>query len=390
MRILIIGGGPAAVAAAAAAREQDATCSIAVFSAESLNPYRRPALPRMLGKDLPPEQFFLHDAKFYSDRRIEIRLGQYAVALDLGKHRVDFRNGSSERYDQLLIATGAECRRLDIPGVGLPGVMGIRTYADIKTLRNRLASGCRHAAVIGGGLLGLEITDGLIQAGCEVTVLEQAPRLLARQLDLAGSTYLAHQLHNNPHLKIRTGVDIYGFAGESRLEKILMNGHFPDQPCDLAVMSPGIVPNIDLALAGGLPTRRGIRVDSQLHAVGQSDIFVAGDCIDPADAPTGLVANAVAQGRIAGLNMTGQSNEYIPDISGIRLQALGVKLFAAGVVDQSSLKTETKFDAESGYWRRLYFQNETLVGVVLIGDLREAAALTGELNKKRQSGTPVI
>ena len=381
MRLVIVGGGPAALEAAVAARNGDGEAEIVLLSREAELPYRRPALSRMVMHDLPENQFLIRPETFYREKRIAVKTNAEVIRFDRGARLLTLRDGSGETYDRLLLATGADCRTLPVPGADLPGVLGYRSYADVLALRQRIENGARRIAIIGGGLLGLELADALLSAGCEVTILERQPRLLPRQLDEDGSSILEKNLGQVARLRILTGVGAERIEGSRQVESLVLDdGRRP--ACDCVVMAPGTVPCCGLARDAGLPVGRGIKVDRRLQT-GDPAVWAAGDCAEVEGCGlTGLFAQAAAAGKIAGANMTGNTLEYHPPVGAARLNALGVKLFSAGVAEGGEVKTAQGAD---GSWKRLFLNDGIAVGGILFGDLKSALRWSDAI----ASGQPV-
>lgn len=382
MRVVIAGGGPAAVAGAWAARERDERAEIMVVSREPYPPYRRPALNRMIAGDLPPEQFYIKTADFYREKHIALKLGVAVTAIDRRAGRIQLADGTREAYDRLLLATGAQCRKLPVPGAELDGVLGYRDYDDVLALRGRIAAGAKSVVIVGGGLLGLELAEALLAAGCRVVVVEAQSRLLPRQLDGEGSGILSRALAGVSGLTVQTGATLAAIAGTGKVEGV----RFADggaSACDMVIMAPGIVSETRLAAEAGLTVRRAVVADLRMRT-GDAQIFAAGDCAEIGGMVAGLYAPAMAQGDIAGSNMTGAELDYAAKSSAARLAAFGLTLVSAGRVEDG-LETRTMADPAHGVWKRLFLADGILVGGILMGDVKAALKL-GELLRTPTSG----
>lgn len=382
MRLVIVGGGPAAVEAALAARTRDDRAEIVVVSREKWLPYRRPALSRMISRDLPTEQFFIKSAEFYREKRIAVKLGVAAAAIDRSSGQVRLADDSQESYDRLLLATGAHCRSLPVPGADLAGVLRYRDYDDVLALRSRIAAGAKKVAIVGGGLLGLELAEALLAAGCGVTILEAQSRLLPRQLDNDGSGILAAALDKVSGLTILTGRTLAEIVGKNHPEAIRLSDGGAIA-CDAVIMAPGVVPDIALAGEAGLAVGHGVVTDSALHT-GDEQIFAAGDCAEISGMVSGLYAPAMAEGKIAGSNMTGAALDYAATPVAARLAAFGLTLVSAGDVGEA-LEKKTFEDPARGVWKRIFLHDGILVGGIILGDLQAAVKL-GELLRMTTPG----
>lgn len=189
-RYVILGGGIAGLSAAEAIRARDGTGGITMVSAESCLPINRP----MLTKDLQTvfqalESLSIHPQDWYKEQNIELRLGCEVVSIDTVKKQVLTAGGEILPYDKLICATGAECFVPPFEGHDKPGVLTIRHLTDSAELAARM-KGAKNAVVIGGGVLGLEAASELMRAGIKVTVLEAAPQIIGRQVDVQSAALL--------------------------------------------------------------------------------------------------------------------------------------------------------------------------------------------------------
>ena len=183
MKIAVIGGGVAAFEAAVAAHKNAPDCEITVLSREAVPPYRRPALSGMVAQDVDESRFLLKNADFFAAERIELKLGVEVLALDPAKRTLTCSDGETRTFDRLVIAAGAGAFVPRVPGLTGDKVAVLREYADLQNLRARLDAGIRTATVLGGGVLGLELAASLLARGVAVTVVENFPGIMPRNLD---------------------------------------------------------------------------------------------------------------------------------------------------------------------------------------------------------------
>ena len=355
MKYVIIGGGVAAVEAAVAIRKNSAEAEITVCSAEKCYPYRRPFLSKGLLKGFEGDGFLQKTAEFYQRENITVKLNCRAEAIEPEKKLVRFADGSSMEYDKLLLATGAKSFRIPIPGSDLPQVMTLRELPDAERIREILAQGVKHAMIIGGGVLGLELAEVLLEAGCaKVSIAECAPVLLSRNLDAASSAQLQEHLAGISGLELRLGEKIECITPET---------------ADLVIMSIGAVPEISLAKNCGIPCGRGICTDEFLRT-GVADIYAAGDCAEMENCVTGIYTTAAEMGKTAGNNMSGAETPFVPPACSMRFMGFGIKLFSSGC-----LEGEMEEFTDGANVKRLFYQNGKLAGAVLFGDMRESMKL---------------
>ncbi len=370
-KLMIVGGGCAAFEAACAARKTDPEAEIRLFCRENVPPYRRPALTKMLS-GAEPAMFWLKKPEFYTEQRVDLALGCDIVRLHLSRHEIEDAAGNLYGYDRLLLATGGTARFFDWAKRDLPGISGCRTLADLENIRRDIAAGAvRRAAVIGGGLLGLEMADSLCQGGIPVTVIEGVNRLLPRQLDEAGSDMLTKCVTGCCKVTLRLGANVVGFLGSERVNAVeLADGEMI--AADLVIVAVGMLPDDALAREAGLAVDHGIVADNRCRSSAE-DVFAAGDCARVTGFNLGLWMPARDQGIVAGTNMAGGDMVFTPEPSAARLAAFGTKLFSLG--DLSGECCFGKVDPVTGSARRIYSKNHRLQGAMLIGDLSGQAQI---------------
>ncbi len=373
MKILIIGGGPAAFEAALAARGNAPDAEIAIRSREAVPPYRRPALSRMVAEPLGDAAFYLKPAEFYAEAGIDLQLKREAAGLNPPEHRVTFADGGTEQFDRLIIATGARCFVPPIPGA--ERAFTLREFADLERLRARLDAGARTAAVIGGGVLGLELADALCRRGLRVTVLESGDTFLRRNLDVEGGVFALEQCGAHSAVELRFGCRVE--AIESASVRVSRNGETAEIPAELTLISTGSRAEHAWLANSGLETGGGVIVDEHLRA-SHRDIFAAGDVAETGGRVYGLYPAARAMGKTAGINASGGDARFVPEDFPVRLNALGLKIFSAGKLDGDREECSRSDEA----FRKLFFDTAgTLRGAELIGDLGEAPALQHQIGQ---------
>lgn len=261
-RTVIVGAGQAGRRCAEALRERDPAAEILLLGEEPHPPYDRPPLSKavLLGTD-PGSGLFVRDAGFYAERRIALRTGTRVAALDPGARAVVTAAGERIGYDHLVLATGARARPLPVPGAADPRVLLLRTLDDAGRLKAALAARPR-LAVVGGGLIGLEVAASARQLGCAVTVLEAADRLMARCVPPPISE-LAAALHRARGVTLRLSCALRAIEATPSGALRLKPGEGAPIEADLVVAGIGAVPDTALAEAAGIPVRDGILADAQ-------------------------------------------------------------------------------------------------------------------------------
>lgn len=215
----------------------------------------------------------MHPENFYAEHGIELVTGTAVTALDPASSRVILAGGREMSYDRLLLATGAEPRRLSIPGAALDGIYYLRTLADCDELRALLDAESR-VAVIGAGWIGAEFAASARQLGAEVTVIEPAAVPLERVLGAeVGGVY--RDVHREHGVDLLLGDAVEALEGEGSVQRVRTRGGRKIE-CEVVVVGIGVVPRVELAVRAGLRTDNGIVVDERL-ATSAPGVFAAGD-----------------------------------------------------------------------------------------------------------------
>jgi 3-phenylpropionate/trans-cinnamate dioxygenase ferredoxin reductase subunit len=310
-RIVIVGGGPAGVGAALGARQQDAKAEIVLIHDEASEPYEKPPLSKavLLGK-ANPEDAPIAGPGGLAKHGITVKAGTRCTAIDRPAHQI-VTTGGPLAYDSLVIATGSLMRELTLLPPGMPRVHYLRTEAHAHALKTELGL-CKHLVVVGAGLIGLEVAASAAELGIEVTVIEFAPRVMARACDEdTGALILAEHQHRGVEFELSTSV----VQATSQL-----NGTVAVETsggdlfvADVVVVGTGVKPDDTLAEAAGLEVQDGIVIDAQCRT-SDPDIFAAGDCTR-FPGPQGLVRlenwrHAQDHGAVAGRNAAGASDNY--------------------------------------------------------------------------------
>jgi 3-phenylpropionate/trans-cinnamate dioxygenase ferredoxin reductase subunit len=301
--MVIVGASLTGAKAAETLRSEGFEGRVLLVGAEAERPYERPPLSKQYLRGEREVRPYVHDEAFYAENDIELRTATEVTAIDAGASTITLADGETVGFDKLLIATGAQPRRLD-----LPGVLTLRSVEDSDAIRARIEAGGR-LVVIGAGWIGAEVAASAREKGCEVTLLERDELPLERVL---GAQLGA--IYRDVHLD--HGVE---FVGGAAIEGIGDDGvHLADGrvfAADFVVAGVGVVPRVGLAEAAGLPVDNGILTDEYLQTSAPG-IFAAGDVANAMHPFYGERVrvehwdNALHQGPAAARNMLGQQKAY--------------------------------------------------------------------------------
>lgn len=271
---LIVGASLAGAKAAEALREGGFDGRVVLIGAEPERPYERPPLSKdYLRGESEREKALVHQVGFYREHEIELLMGTTVTRINPATRRVTLEDASELEFDRLLLSTGAEPRRLQIPGVELDGIHYLRTLADCDALRERLDAG-GHVAVIGAGWIGSEIAASARQRGLEVTVIDpvQLPneRIFGREI---GEFY--RDVHAQHGVELLLGDGVESFEGDRTVRRV-RTALGRTVECDFVVVGIGVVPRVELARTAGLEIDNGVVVDERLRTSAET-VFAAGD-----------------------------------------------------------------------------------------------------------------
>lgn len=377
---VILGSGAAGFYAASAIRESDKTGSIVMVSNEPYRPYNRPMLTKSLMADLTEEQIEIQNEKWFEEQNIRLVLGKEIEAIHTDAKEVVLEGGMKLTYTKLVYALGSESFIPPIPGHDKEGVAAIRRLEDTRKIEKMLPN-VKNAVVIGGGVLGLEAAWELKKAKCNVTVLELAPKLMARQLDDAAGDMLK-LISENQGIQIHTGVQIEEIQGDSHVTGVKL-GSGEVIPAELVIMSCGVRANTQLAKEAGIEIDRGVIVNEKMET-NISDIYACGDCAQYNNINYAIWPQAVEQGKVAGASAAGDEAVYETVPAALSFHGMKTALFAAGDNGKNPnliYKTVEFKDMGKKQYRKYYFLNNRLCGVILIGDVSRMAELTQALEK---------
>jgi NAD(P)H-nitrite reductase large subunit len=353
---------------------------MAVFGEEPCGNYNRILLSSVLSGGHDADDIFINPVSWYAANGITLHAGRPVVRIDRSRRLVHAAGDLVEPYDTLVIATGSSPVVPSIAGLHGPagafkeGVFVFRTLDDCRCIID-CAAQARRAAVLGGGLLGLEAARGLLNLGLETHVVHLRSHLMEAQIDASAGAVLLEQMERmglQVHLDART----VAVSGDSRVEGLeLADGVRLD--CDLVVIAAGIRPNVALAVEAGLPVGRGISVGDDLACA--PDVYAVGECAEHRGTVYGLVAPLWEQTARLADRLSGRHPDAVYTGSKIstKLKVMGIDLAVMGERDPSDARDEIVSYAEPsrGIYKKLILRDNRLAGAVVLGDAAIAPAL---------------
>jgi 3-phenylpropionate/trans-cinnamate dioxygenase ferredoxin reductase component len=311
--LAIVGASVAGAKAAEAARESGYDGRVVLIGDEATAPYERPPLSKaVLRGEAEPASTRVHPDGFYDDHDIEL-VTDRVVGIDSSSRRLALSDGDTLAFDAAILATGAEPRRLSVPGAELDGVRYLRSVDDSNRLREAIASASR-VAVIGAGWIGSEVAASARQMGADVVLIAPTPVPLGHVLgDEIGEVF--RRLHADNGVQLRLGVGVGELRGSGGVEEVVLtDGN--TEAADLVVAGIGVIARTDVAGAGcGLAVDNGIVADEHLET-NVAAIYAAGDVANAwhpryrRHVRVEHWANALNQGTTAGRNVAGWRQVY--------------------------------------------------------------------------------
>jgi len=369
--VVIAGAGQAAAQAIISLRQGGFGDDIVLVGDEPWLPYQRPPLSKkFLAGEIGTERLYLRPAQYYADHRVDLRLGERIEAIDPAARSVRV-GGRTLAYGRLILATGSQVRRVNIPGAELPFVHYLRSIDDVRGIQSGFTPGAR-LVVVGGGYIGLEVAAVAVSAGLDVTVVEIAERVMARVVAPPVSRFY-EEAHRAAGVKIRLGCGVNAIRRTAHGAEVVCSSG-PPLPADLVVVGVGILPVTALAEAAGLQCANGIVVDEHCRT-SDPHIYAAGDCTNHPNSLLGRrlrlesVHNATEQGKTAAMAILGKAEPYA-QIPWFWSDQYDLKLQMTGLSDDYTAMT-IRGTPESRSFAAFYFSGDRLIAVHAINMARE-------------------
>jgi nitrite reductase (NADH) large subunit len=327
-------------------------------------------LIEFLAGRMPYEKLFAFPENWNVRQRIDVHLGAKVAKIRPDERTVETGSGGVFPYDALLLASGARAAVPPLTGSELKGVFVLRTLDDALAILDHLRTHA-HVAVLGGGLLGLEIARAIRGRGAEVSVVEFFDRLLPRQLDPAAAGILKHQIEKTG-ISVRLGAVSREILGAAEVRGIRFESG-DEVEADLVVIAAGVKPELALAKDAGLTVERGIVVDDRLRT-SRPEIFAAGDVAEHQGRVYGIIPASFEQARAAAGNMLGLDMPYSGTVPSNTLRVAGLYVTSAGEVNPEARGHEVLVRSvpEDGLYKKIVLKEGRLVGAIWMGTKKGA------------------
>jgi NAD(P)H-nitrite reductase large subunit len=388
-KYLIIGNSAGGIGAAEAIRQVDKAGSIIIISDELYSAYSRPLISEYLAEGRPLDKMLFRLPDFYEENNVQDILGQKVMGLNIGRRNIKLEGGRTITWEKLLLATGGSSIVPRIEGVELKGAFTFNKLDDAKAIDEFLEQYRREvkAVVIGGGLIGVSVTEALVKRGVKVTIVEMKERILNTILDEEASALVETALE-------QAGVEIITGHTVARINSYLpgeATGVILDNsrplPCEVVIIAIGVQPRIELVSGTGIKTNRGIVVDRYM-TTSSPDVYACGDAAEAYDFIYGenrltpIWPNAYLGGRVAGFNMAGIPTEYPGGTAMNSLKYFGLNVVSAGIVTPPNDSYEVLSKKYSNIYRKVVLKDGLVVGMVFVGNIEKSGIVFGLMKDK--------
>jgi nitrite reductase (NADH) large subunit len=377
MKVVIIGNGVAGIFSAQHIRSLDKDLQIEIYSQESYPYYTRIKLPELISEKVIIDDIIVFKEDWYQNKKIKTYLNKKVERIDPEKKQISINNSEIISYDKLIIATGSMPNVPPIKNAKeliSKGVFTLRNIDDALEIREYIKSNnIKKAVIIGGGLLGLELSRQIKNCDLETTVVEFFPRLLPRQLDVDCGGMLKEQIEN-------MGINV---ELDAATEEIVVNGLIEkikikdgrEIKADMVLIQAGIRPTIELAEKAGLETDRGIIVNEYLQTSNQ-DIFAVGDCMQFKNQTWGIIPACLDQAKIVAKSILGkETSGYKGTVPKNTLKIVGIDLTSVGIYDPedkdligAGWEIMKNVDKQGNCYKKIVLKENKLKGAILFGD----------------------
>lgn len=378
---LIIGNGISGINTAELIRSKDKSSPILVITKEKYPYYSRPQLIEFLAGNVELKDLPFYSDDWYKELNVEVLYTEKAIKIDAQK-KVLKTDKDEYKFEKLIIATGALPSKPNLENIDLEGVFTLRNIDDALNILSYV-KGKEKIILLGCGLLGLETGRALANRGLKIIGLEFFPRLLPRQLDEEGARILQNIIEKKFSFEFYLGVKAKKVLGEKKFEGVELEDGRKIYG-DALIISAGITPDIEVAKNSGIETNKGIIVNDFMET-NFRDVYALGDCAEHNGRVYGIIPACIEQSEIVAKNILGERVEYKGTIPFNSLKVTGVDLTSIGEFElREDVEVLIKKDEDLGFYRKLIFKENILIGAILLGDKRRYVNKILNLMKKKE------
>jgi len=385
---LIIGNSAGGIGAVEAIRAIDKNGSILMISDEPYHVYSRPMISEYLAGSCSFDNMMYRPVDFYEKNKVQLITGKKVRSIASSENMVHLNHDMSYAGQKLLIATGAEPVLPQIEGIDRDGVFTFTTLDDAIAI-DRYLENVSAAVVIGGGLIGVSVTEALVERGIKVSIIEMQEHILSTILDPEISGRVAAVIERNG-VEMVTGRTAQKITGKAR-HKYNVEGVILDDgteiPCQMVIAAIGVRPRAALAVEAGLEVKRGIIVDRHMRT-SSPDIFACGDVVESYDFAEGknrvipIWPNAYMGGRVAGFTMAGENRQYQNITSRNALKYFGIAAVSAGIINPANGDYEILINENGNSYKKIVLKNGQIKGLLFYEDIDRVGIVLELMNRK--------
>ncbi len=380
-KYVIVGASAAGIGAVEAIREVDPVGTVTVISDEQCPQYSRPMISDLVSGKANFDKMMCREDEFWQKNHAEALTGRTAVNLNLAEKWVALDKGDHINFEKLLIATGGKPFVPKIEGSEKEGVYTFTTLSDAESLAAKVET-AKNAVVVGGGLIGVSVTEALVKRGLKVTMVELKDHILSLILDQTASEMVENVI-SNAGVSIATGLSVQRVVGKPEADNVvggavLTNGE--QVPCDMVIIAIGVIPRTELVSGTDVKTNRGIIVDRFMRT-SVSDVYASGDVAEAYDFVLGknrllpLWPLALEEGKVAGYNMAGKKAEYPGGTAMSALKYFDIPIISIGITnprEASAYEILVKHEPERALYKKIVLTDNVIVGLTLVNDIEKA------------------
>jgi NAD(P)H-nitrite reductase large subunit len=379
-KYLIIGNSAGGIGAAEAIRQVDNEGAVTIVSEEPYPAYSRPLISKYLARERTLEEILFRPLDFYDQHNILFLPGKKVTHVELDQRTAWLEDSEQIAWEKLLLAVGGKPIFPKMKGSDKRGVFTFTNLDDAKAV-DRFLDNARKAVVIGGGLIGISVTEALVKRGVDVIVVEMKERILNTILDQQTSL-MAEEVLKQAGVEIITNHTVVKISGRGTVKEVILdNGDLI--LCDLVVVAIGVSPRPELALDAKLKVNRGIVVDRHM-ATNHPSVYACGDVAEAYDFVYGenrltpIWPNAYIGGRVAGFNMAGIPTKYPGGTAMNSLNYFGIDITSAGMPTAPNDDSyEVISRQESSTYHKVILKDNLIVGMISAGNIEKSGIIFG-------------